>query len=122
VFVIGNENQSPDILEDIEAHQDESKSLEKTERESIVKSRIGQGLFRDRVVELWGSCSVTGLGNLSLLRASHIKPWRDSTNQERLDPMNGLLLQPTLDHLFDLGLISFDETGAVLFSPQLSSR
>jgi putative restriction endonuclease len=55
-----------------------------------------------------------------VLQASHIKPWRDSTNQERLDPMNGLLLQPTLDHLFDLGLISFDETGAVLFSPQLS--
>ena len=120
VFVIGKGNQSQDIFEDIEAHQDEFRSLDKTEKESIVKSRIGQGLFRDRVVELWGSCSVTGLGNLTLLRASHIKPWRDSTNQERLDPMNGLLLQPTLDHLFDLGLISFDETGAVLFSSQLS--
>jgi putative restriction endonuclease len=120
VFSIGNDNQSPDIFEDIETHQNEFKSLDQTEKDSIVKSRIGQGLFRDGVVELWGSCSVTGLGNLSLLRASHIKPWRDSTNQERLDPMNGLLLQPTLDHLFDLGLITFDETGAVMFSPQLS--
>ncbi len=120
VFSIGNDNQSPDIFEDIETHQNEFKSLDQTEKDSIVKSRIGQGLFRDGVVELWGSCSVTGLGNLALLRASHIKPWRNSTNQERLDPMNGLLLQPTLDHLFDLGLITFDETGAVMFSPHLS--
>ncbi len=120
VFAIGNENRSPDIFQDIETHQDEFKYLAQTEKDSIVKSRIGQGLFRDGVVELWGSCSVTGLGNLALLRASHIKPWRDSTNQERLDPMNGLLLQPTLDHLFDLGLITFDKTGAVMFSPRLS--
>jgi putative restriction endonuclease len=122
VFKIEKYSNSQDIFADIETHQDEFKSLEKTEKESIVKSRIGQGLFRDRVVELWGGCSVTGLSNLALLRASHIKPWRDSTNQERLDPMNGLLLQPTLDHLFDLGLITFDQTGAVIISPRLSQN
>nr|WP_246293777.1 HNH endonuclease [Desulfobacter latus] len=77
-------------------------------------------MFRDGVVALWGNCSVTGLSNLSILRASHIKPWRDSSNQERLDPKNGLLLQPTLDHLFDSGLISFDVKGIVIFSSRLS--
>lgn len=120
VSSVGNKSQRPDIFDDIEAHKDEFKSLDQTEKESIVKSRIGQGLFRDGVVEVWGSCSVTGLGNLSVVRASHIKPWRDSSNQERLDPMNGLLLQPTLDHLFDLGLITFDEAGIAMISPQLS--
>ena len=35
------------------------------------------------------------------LRASHIKPWRDATNAERLNGSNGLLLSPPIDHLFD---------------------
>jgi predicted restriction endonuclease len=97
-----------------------SLTVTETEKDAIVKSRIGQGLFRDGVVRLWGYCAVTGLRNVSLLRASHIKPWRDSSNQERLDPMNGLLLQPTLDHLFDSGLITFIENGTLIFSPILS--
>lgn len=120
VFKIGEYDHSPDLLDDIASHQNEYKSLNQTEKDSIVKSRIGQGLYRERVVELWGRCAVTGVIHLSLLRASHIKPWRYSSNQERLDPMNGLLLQPTLDHLFDLGLITFDAKGAVIFSPKLS--
>ncbi len=122
IFTVGKHTHSHDILDDIESHLNEYISLDKTEKESIVKSRIGQGVFRDGVVELWGSCAVTGLSKLSLLRASHIKPWRDSSNQERLDPMNGLLLQPTLDHLFDLGLITFDENGVVVFSPVLTQN
>jgi len=120
IFHVGQESQNPDLLDDIESHKEEYKTLDQTEKDSIVKSRIGQGIFRDGVVELWGSCAVTGLSNLSLLRASHIKPWRDSSNQERLDPMNGLLLQPTLDHLFDLGLITFDKSGVVRMSERLS--
>lgn len=53
------------------------------------------------------------------LRASHIKPWRDSTNHERLDGNNGLLLAPHVDHLFDRGLITFHVDGRILISPQL---
>ena len=120
IFKIGQKSLSFNLLDEIESHQNEYKLLDQTEKDSIVKSRIGQGLFRDGVVKLWGYCAVTGLNNLSLLRASHIKPWRDSSNQERLDPMNGLLLQPTLDHLFDLGLITFSVNGAIMFSPILS--
>jgi len=110
------------LLDELESHRDEYELLDETERDAIVKSRIGQGLFRARLVEFWGGCAVTGLGNRSLLRASHIKPWRDSSNQERLDPMNGLLLQPTLDHLFDLGLITFDDDAVVEFSKKLSKE
>lgn len=120
VFKFSQKPQNSDLLDEIESHQNEYKSLDQTEKDAIIKSRIGQGLFRDGVVKLWGYCAVTGLSNLSLLRASHIKPWRNSSNQERLDPMNGLLLQPTLDHLFDLGLITFSINGDVIFSPILT--
>lgn len=112
----------PDAIDDLESHKMEFKSLNKTEQESIIKSRIGQGIFRDKLIEIWGSCSVTGLSNLSLLRASHIKPWRDCSNQERLDPINGLLLHPTLDHLFDSGFITFDDNGKILMSGKLSKK
>jgi predicted restriction endonuclease len=51
------------------------------------------------------------------LRASHLKPWRDSDNTERLDGENGLLLTPSIDHLFDRGFISFENNGELLISP-----
>lgn len=119
VFNIYQKHQATDMLDDLELHQNEYMALDKTEKDAIEKIRIGQGLFRDRVIKLWGSCAVTEISNLALLRASHIKSWQESSNQERLDPMNGLLLQPTLDHLFDAGLITFSENGTVIFSPKL---
>jgi len=115
-----NIHEQSDLIDDLEIHRGEFSTLEKTEQESIVKSRIGQGIFRDRLIKLWGGCSVTGLSNLTLLMASHIKPWRDCSNQERLDPLNGLLLHPTLNHLFDSGLITFDDFGRVQLSKRLS--
>ena len=56
-----------------------------------------------------------------MLVASHIKPWRDSNNQERLDKFNGLLLLANLDKAFDLGFISFADTGLVMISCQLEA-
>lgn len=117
-----NQNNVQDAIDDLESHKREYKFLGKTEQESIIKSRIGQGIFREELIKIWGSCSVTGLTNLSLLRASHIKPWRECSNQERLDPMNGLLLHPTLDQLFDSGFITFDVNGKILISEKLSKK
>lgn len=88
-----------------------------TEKLNLVKSRRGQGLFRQKVYEYEKICRVTKVSNLAHLIASHIKPWRESTNLERLDGENGLLLTPTIDHLFDRGFISFRNTGDVLISP-----
>jgi putative restriction endonuclease len=51
------------------------------------------------------------------LIASHMKPWRVRSNEERLDGENGLLLTPTVDHLFDKGFISFEDKGALIVSP-----
>lgn len=120
LFKVPGNSFDENLLEEIEVHEDEYRLLEKTEKNAIVKSRIGQGLFREGVVKLWGQCAVTGLKNLSLLRASHIKPWKYASNNERLDPMNGLLLQPSLDHVFDLGLVTFDSEGWLIASPLLS--
>ncbi|MCK5468718.1 MAG: HNH endonuclease [Cyclobacteriaceae bacterium] len=122
IFRIGGAKHLPDILEDIELHKIEFKTLDKTEQESVVKSRIGQGAFRENLIKLWGCCAVTGVKNLSLLKASHIKPWRDSTNQERLDRYNGFLLTPNLDELFDAGFITFDPDGLIKVSKELTKR
>jgi putative restriction endonuclease len=90
-----------------------------TEKAILLKIRIGQGSFRQKLISLWGGCAVTGYKDTAMLVASHIKPWCVSSNAERLDYHNGLLLLPTLDKAFDSGLISFDETGTILISPLL---
>jgi putative restriction endonuclease len=96
--------------------------LPETEKQALVKSRIGQGQFRADLFALWsGCCAVSGLTVPELLRASHIKPWRDSNHQERLEPYNGLLLAPAYDAAFDSGLITFKDDGHIHISPQLSA-
>jgi hypothetical protein len=90
-----------------------------TEQEQIIITRLGQDNFRRNVIRIWGSCSITGLQNITLLRASHIKPWKDSNNQERLNPFNGLLLIPNYDFLFDKGYITFENNGKLIISKQL---
>ena len=94
----------------------------KTEAERLVVQRVGQGIFRQSLIDYWqGRCAVTGLDVVLLLRASHIKPWAQcATDAERLDVFNGLLLAPNLDALFDGGWISFDDRGEVLVCSQLS--
>jgi hypothetical protein len=118
-----DESDISDVFAEIKEKKHDYESLDETERDSIIKSRIGQGRFREEVMNLWGRCcSVTGMNNCSVLKASHIKPWRDSSNEERLDPNNGLLLIPNLDTLFDLGFISFDEEGKIMISTNLSKE
>lgn len=91
-----------------------------TERESLTRIRIGQALFRSSLKKYWCSeCSVSGIRNLNMLRASHIKPWYLSTPAERLDVFNGLLLAPSYDAAFDKYLISFDSEGRILVAPTL---
>lgn len=115
-----HKNQAVGLLEWEEHlhHQLESdETLQQTEKEALIFARRGQGLFKDNVRQLEQRCRVTHVDRLEHLRASHIKPWRDSGNQERLDGENGLLLTPTIDHLFDRGFISFEDDGTLLTSP-----
>lgn len=90
--------------------------IPETEREAIIKSRVGQGLYRNRAIDLWKTCSVTGFSKEKILIASHIKPWKLSNNEERLSPYNSLLLVPTLDKLFDYGYIGFEPAGKIMLS------
>jgi len=92
-------------------------SVNETDREAIVRARRGQGLFKQRVMEIETRCRITGVDNLSHLLASHCKPWRDSSNEERLNGENGLLLTPSIDHLFDRGFIGFEDSGDLIISP-----
>ncbi len=105
----------------------EIRSIEKdntinaTEKDSIVKSRIGQGSFRKDLIEYWHGCAISQCPLTWMLIASHIKPWKDADNQERLDVYNGLLLLPNYDKLFDLGYISFNRNGRIMCSRLLDN-
>jgi hypothetical protein len=109
----GSELSLPEEIESITAST-------ATERAALIQARIGQGAYRVEVMKLWdGQCAVTGCGVGEALRASHIRPWSASTNSQRLDPENGLLLAAHIDALFDRGLISFDDQGEMLVSKNL---
>ena len=94
----------------------QTRTLPATTRVALIKARIGQGLFRHNVASLEHRCRITGVTYPPHLFASHIKPWRESTNEERLNGENGLLLTPSIDHLFDRGFISFEDNGELLIS------
>lgn len=101
----------------------QTKGLPKTtEAERLVVQRVGQNIFRERLMAYWqGRCPLTGIADKALLRASHIKPWKDcDSDAERLDVHNGLLLSVLWDAAFDSGLVSFDDIGRPLFAPTLS--
>lgn len=99
-----------------------SQNVEATTKEALIAARVGQGVFREQVLERWEhSCAVTRSVTTGAIRASHIKPWRDSTDDERLDPNNGLPLIANLDALFDAGLISFEASGRMIVSPELTA-
>lgn len=103
--------------ERVEASIVSDPALPETERETLIMARRGQGLYRSRLLALEPCCRLTRVSNSRHLVASHMKPWRDSTNEERLDPENGLLLTPTVDHLFDKGFIGFEDAGELIISP-----
>lgn len=93
-----------------------SRDIAETEKETLVKARRGQGRFRELLLNREPRCRITGVEKPEHLIASHIKPWRSASNDERLDPENGFMLTPSIDHLFDKGFISFDNSGSILLA------
>ena len=95
-----------------------------TEAERLTVQRIGQGVFRQALLDYWGGrCPLPGITDPALLRASHIVPWaacRDDA--QRLDVHNGLLLSALWDAAFDAGLVSFGDDGTPLLAPGLSAE
>lgn len=79
------------------------------ERTTIIKARVGQQLFRKRVLDAYENrCCLTGLEEPMLLVASHIRPWNNAV-EYRLNPSNGLCLSSLHNKAFDRGLITFNE-------------
>jgi putative restriction endonuclease len=110
------------LLEESIVLEIQNEAMPETEKLNLVYSRFGQALFKDRVSTIENMCRVSGIKNREFLIASHIKPWRDSNNQERLDGENGLLLSPNIDRLFDRYFISFSDEGHLLISPLITTE
>lgn len=113
--------QVSDELDDLEEKEIIQKiNLGPLEKENLVKSRRGQGIFKTNIKLYENRCRVTGLTDKTHLTASHIKPWRKSSDKEKIDGNNGLLLSPHIDRLFDKGFISFSNNGDLLVSNLLN--
>ena len=113
--------QTEDQLDDLEEKDIIQKvNLGPLEKENLVKSRRGQGIFKTNVKLYENKCRVTGLKDKTHLTASHIKPWRKSSDKEKIDGNNGLLLSPHIDRLFDKGFITFTNEGDLLISSLLN--
>jgi 5-methylcytosine-specific restriction enzyme A len=94
-----------------------------TERKGLVTSRVGQGAYRKSIIHRWEyKCAVTGFDKAEILIASHIHPWKDANNDERLDVNNGILLSPVYDALFDRHLITFEDSGKIRLSTIIENQ
>ena len=89
------------------------------ERERVWLSRLsrpGQAKFRERVVDLYGRCALTGCSTLPTLEAAHIVSVKD----HGLDfAANGILLRVDLHKLFDGNYLAIDPAdGRIALAPQ----
>lgn len=116
---VTNVNIKETILEFVNTI-DDLENIRETEKEQIVKIRIGHSIFKQVLLLKYKKCLICGLDKNELLIASHIKPWSKSENNEKLDIENGLLLCPHHDSVFDKGFISFNLQGNIIISNELS--
>lgn len=94
-----------------------------TDVEKIVKTRVSQGSFRRLLLLECHHCNLCDISTTSVLRASHIKEWAESSKEERIDANNGLLLCANHDALFDRHLISFEpDTGNICISASIDDE
>ena len=113
------DQQQKDLDESLDYHLN---LPNQTERQVTSTQRVGQHLYRKMLLKKWkNKCGVSGSGVVSILKSSHIVPYRDSKREEKYDPENGILLSPNMDSLFDQNLISFKDNGDIIISNKLSS-
>ena len=112
-YVIKKEEEQEEIIK-----KDPTKNSRT--KESLIKSRIGQGEYRQKLLQECPFCPFTMVSDERLLVASHIKPWYASDDKEKVDPKNGFLFTPTFDRLFDRGFITFEDDKTLVVSPWIS--
>jgi predicted restriction endonuclease len=98
----------------------EKSSISQKLKQSLTNARIGQGEYREKLLNECPFCPFTMVNDERLLTASHIKPWRSSKDEEKIDPKNGFIFTPTFDRLFDRGFISFENDKTLMVSPWIS--
>lgn len=117
------EKFSEDLYLDLKLKNiEKNKELSPTEKQVLVKTRLGQSHYKNKLISLWGKCPISKCQNLNILIASHIKAYQFCLDNEKYDKYNGLLLTPTYDKLFDSYLISFEDSGKVIISKELSQN
>lgn len=121
-IIYANSNSAINLVNEEVCKVEKDLTLTQTERTTIIQSRVGQGKFRESLISYWNGCSLSNCSMTQVLIASHIKPWCDCDNNERLDVFNGLLLLPNYDKLFDKGYITFDQRGRLVVSRLLKSE
>ena len=99
---------------------EENQDITPAQKRNLLRSRIGQGEYREKLLKQCPFCPFTMVNDERLLVASHIKPWHKSDEEEKIDPKNGFMLTPTYDKLFDKGFISFEDDKTLRVSPWLS--
>ena len=116
-YIQSYESQRNSIINGIDNTE---KQLVGKEKEAVVKVRVNQSKFREKLLKKFDcKCCLCGVNMPELLTASHIKPWSDSDENEKLSSDNGLLLCPNHDRLFDSGYISFDDSGNIIISSKI---
>lgn len=109
-------------IERILNFEEDLKFIEGKERERLIKVRVNQNNFRQRILASYNEkCCITGLSIPSLLIASHIIPWAKN-EQERLNPRNGLCLNSIHDKAFDKGLITLTTDYKIKLSKEILVR
>ena len=95
--------------------------LDATSKQGQIQMRLGQHRFRRMVIGRWqGCCAITGVD--ILVDAAHIKPWRNASNFDRINPYNGIALSPLYHRAFDLHYISIGDDGSILVSEKFRER
>jgi hypothetical protein len=115
---LANRRREEKIVDEIRLNP----KINQTTKQALIDARRGQGYFKKCLMEIEHCCRLTKVSNPDHLIASHCKPWKDSSDEERLDGNNGLLLSPNVDHLFNNGVISFNADGDLLISPQADKK
>lgn len=121
-YIEDYENRRNNYIKNISENFD---NLNGDEKEAVIKVRLNQEIFRTRILKKYkNTCCVSGC-NITvkeLLIASHIKPWKNSNGNEKVNDCNGLLLCVMHDRLFDRGFISFDDKGKILISSRIDKN
>ena len=119
----GIESVQKEIEDDLHQQELVNRGLDgPVESHKLVLARGGQGVFRANVESREPECRITGVTNPRYLRASHIKPWSESNDAEKIDGNNGLMLAPHVDLLFDQGFISFKDDGTLMISKEIDDE